>query len=428
MGAPVAVIGGGGSGLLAAAALRRAGVEFELLEARDGVGGTWRYDEHGASSACYESLVANTSKLRMAVGGRAIPGRPWEYARHAEMLAYLEELADAEDLRRSIRLGWRVEAARPSGEDGDRWALTSSDGETRHYRAIVCALGANGAPRFAEIPGRFSGEQMHSAAYRTPARFAGRDVLVIGLGTSGAEVAGEVAGTARRVLVAVRDPLWMMTRRLGRLPLDWLDEPLAAHLLPWPVRRATLKTLSRLTTGRLHRLGLPRPTRRCGDDIVAISDTFPKAVRAGLVEFRPGVARAEGKTVTFTDGSSAEIDTIVHATGYEPPLGFLPDEAQPATTGLYKAMVHPERDDLFFVGLFEAHHALLHIAEQQAAWTADVLAGRLTLPAPEERRRAVAEEAERRVQQFGDRRPFFLEWATYNARLKRERRRAPSTA
>src|SRR4051794_34770280 len=183
MGAPVAVIGAGGSGLLAAAALRRAGVEFELLEARDGVGGTWRYDESGDGSACYESLVANTSKLRMAIGGRAIPGRPWQYAGHAEMCAYLERFADEEDLRRSLSLGWRVEEARPE-PDGGGWTLTSSAGETRHYRAVVCALGTQGRPRYADLEGDFEGEQPHSAAYRTPARFAGQDVLVIGLGTS----------------------------------------------------------------------------------------------------------------------------------------------------------------------------------------------------------------------------------------------------
>jgi hypothetical protein len=136
----------------------------------------------------------------------------------------------------------------------------------------------------------------------------------------------------------------------------------------------------------------------------------------------------DGKTVTFTDGSSAEVDTIVHATGYEPPLTFLPDEAQPAASGLYKAIVHPDRDDLFFVGLFEAQHALLPIAEEQAAWTAAVLSGRLALPPPEERRRAAAREATRRVKDFGDRRPFFLEWAGYRARLRRESRRAAATA
>ena len=63
----VGVIGAGGSGVAAATALQRAGIDFEVLEARDGVGGTWRYDPEGDGSACYASLVANTSKLRMQI-------------------------------------------------------------------------------------------------------------------------------------------------------------------------------------------------------------------------------------------------------------------------------------------------------------------------------------------------------------------------
>lgn len=265
------MIGAGGSGLVAAQALRRAGVEFEVLEAREGVGGTWRYDADGDGSACYASLVANTSKLRMSLGSRRIPGRSWQYASHADMLGYLERLTDEEGIRSHLKVGWRVAAARPA-DDG--WVLTSSSGEERHYRAIVCALGVNGRPRFAELPGEFSGEQLHSARYRTPERFAGQDVLVIGLGTSGGEVAGEVASVARSVSVSVRTPMWMLTRRLGVIPLDWFDNARAAAILPWSIRRRLIQAFCRLTTGRLHRHGLPRPTRRCGDDIVAISDTF----------------------------------------------------------------------------------------------------------------------------------------------------------
>ena len=70
----VGVIGAGGSGVAAATALQRAGLDFEILEARDGVGGSWRYDPEGDGSACYASLVANTSKLRMQIFGRRIGG------------------------------------------------------------------------------------------------------------------------------------------------------------------------------------------------------------------------------------------------------------------------------------------------------------------------------------------------------------------
>ena len=73
---PIAVVGAGGSGIAMATALRRAGLAFEVLEARDGLGGTWRYDPDGDGSACYRSLVANTSKLRTQMSFRKMGGRP----------------------------------------------------------------------------------------------------------------------------------------------------------------------------------------------------------------------------------------------------------------------------------------------------------------------------------------------------------------
>jgi dimethylaniline monooxygenase (N-oxide forming) len=421
---PVAVIGAGGSGILAAAALSGAGVAFELLEARDGIGGTWRYDETPTGSACYASLVANTSKLRMSVGGRRIAGRPWQYAPHTEVLAHLQELATEAGLWAKTQLEWAVAGAQ---QDQDGWTLVSKDGERRRYRAVVCALPTSGRPRFASLPGTYDGEQLHSAAYRTPERFADKHVLILGLGTSGGEIAGEVARVARTVQVSVRSPLWMMTRRLYGVPIDWLDDPWVARVVPWSLRRAVLAGFCKATTGRLHRHGLPRPTQRCGDDIIAISDTFPRAVRSGLVRFRPAVDDTHGRHIHFVDGAAAEIDIVVHATGYEPATDFLPEHARPRADRLYRGIAHTDIDNLFFVGLFEAHRALLPIAEDQAAWVADVLAGRIRLPAKELQRQSASRSVQRQRHDFGDRREYMLDHARYRSLLQHDRRFQPAT-
>ena len=422
---PVAVIGAGGSGLLAGAALSRSGVAFELLEARRGIGGTWRYDETGTGSACYASLVANTSKLRMSVGGRRIAGRPWRYAAHPEVLAHLEALASHAGLWPHIRLGWAVTSAQ---QDGEGWTLVSEEGERRRYRALVCALPTNGRPRFARLPGSYDGEQLHSAAYRTPERFAGKHVLIVGLGTSGGEVAGDVAGVAETVQVSVRSPLWMMTRRLHGIPIDWLDNPWVARVVPWSARRVVLAGLCNATTGDLHRHGLPRPTRRCGDDILAVSDAFPLAVRSGRIRFRPPVDRTDGHRVHFADGTAADIDIVVHATGYEPATDFLPEHARPQSDRLYRGIRHTDAANLFFVGLFEAHRALLPIAEDQAAWVADVVAGRISLPAAPVQRQRATRSAEQRRRDFGERREYMLDHARYRSLLRRDRRTAEAGA
>ena len=416
---PVGVIGAGGSGLVAAAALRRAGVEMEVLEARDGVGGTWRYDPDGDGSACYASLMTNTSRRRTSLAQAQIPGRPWEYVPHREMLAYLESLVDREGLRDHVRVGWRVARAVP---DGSSWVVTSDAGQERRYRALVCALGVNGRPRMAALPGRFTGEQLHSAGYREPSAFAGRDVLVIGLGTSGCEVAGELADAARTVHVAVRTPMWTMTRRIVGFPIDWLDNPWIARTVPWSVRRRMLAMMCRITTGRLHRHGLPKPERRCGDDVIAISDSLPKAARRGLVTFHPDVQAVDDRTVTFADGVTTDVDVIVHATGFDLPTDFLPPELRPGADGLYRGIAHPDRDGLHFVGLIEAHRALLPIVETQAAWMAAVLSGRLALPESAERRRSAAQDAARRKRDFGNRRHFLVDYGRYMAALRRDAR------
>ena len=148
----IGVVGAAGSGIAVATSLQRAGLDFEVLEARDGVGGSWRYDPDGDGSACYASLVANTSKLRMQILGRKIGGPLWQYASHSEMRGYFESIADSEGLRPHLRLGWRVATANHA--DG-AWTLRSANGEERRYRALICALGVNGRPRWASLTATF---------------------------------------------------------------------------------------------------------------------------------------------------------------------------------------------------------------------------------------------------------------------------------
>src|SRR5947207_15325743 len=98
-GGVVGVIGAGGSGILAATALRRRGIPFELLEARDGVGGTCRYDPDGTGSAAYASLVMNTSKLATQPRARRLPGPPSQYPKRAELGGPLHRLVATQHLR-----------------------------------------------------------------------------------------------------------------------------------------------------------------------------------------------------------------------------------------------------------------------------------------------------------------------------------------
>jgi dimethylaniline monooxygenase (N-oxide forming) len=129
-----------------------------------------------------------------------------------------------------------------------------------------------------------------------------------------------------------------------------------------------------------------------------------------------------GNEVRFVDGTTAEVDVIVHATGFALPTDFLPDDAQPDARRLFRAIVHSVVPGLYFVGLIEAHRALLPIAEAQAAWTAAALSGRLALPAGPDRVLVAEAETARRRRDFGDRRPYLIDHARYLATLRRDLR------
>ena len=106
--------------------------------------------------------------------------------------------------------------------DGD-WEVTVKTAPPSVTALSSSRTGYNSVPRYPDLPGRFDGLQIHSHDYRTPEPFAGRDTVVIGLGCSAAELACEVRHTAKSTTIAARSGNWVMPRRVGRMPLDWLD-------------------------------------------------------------------------------------------------------------------------------------------------------------------------------------------------------------
>ena len=98
----MAIIGAGFGGMAAAVALRRSGIDdLVLIEADDGVGGTWRRNTYPGAACDIQSHLYSFSFAQ---------NRSWSrpYARQPEILAYLESVADAMDLRRHLMLGTRV--------------------------------------------------------------------------------------------------------------------------------------------------------------------------------------------------------------------------------------------------------------------------------------------------------------------------------
>ncbi|MBV8259243.1 MAG: NAD(P)/FAD-dependent oxidoreductase, partial [Actinobacteria bacterium] len=173
----IAIVGGGSAGLATAALLQRAGRGPVVLEAGPEPGAAWRER--------YDRLHLHTPRLLSGLPGRRIPRRYGRWVARDDLVAYFREYAEAERL--DVRTGVRVERLDPS------WTLATSAGPIEAEQVVV-ATGYNGVPWIPDWPGRdgFPGELVHSSRYRNPAPFRGRDVLVVGAGNSGAEIAHDV--------------------------------------------------------------------------------------------------------------------------------------------------------------------------------------------------------------------------------------------
>jgi cation diffusion facilitator CzcD-associated flavoprotein CzcO len=202
------VIGAGFAGLYMCHKLRdHLGLRVAVLEAEDGVGGTWRLNRYPGARCDIESFVYCYSFSRELY-------EEWEwtskYPAQEEILRYLEHVADRFDLRRSIRLGTRVTSAE---FDGDQWRVTTAAGAHLRARFLITGVGLlASAPFRPDFPGleTFAGRWCHTGAWPREGMeledLAGKRVGVIGTGSSGVQTIPVIAEVAEHLTVFQRTP------------------------------------------------------------------------------------------------------------------------------------------------------------------------------------------------------------------------------
>ncbi|MFT4822828.1 MAG: cation diffusion facilitator CzcD-associated flavoprotein CzcO [Halioglobus sp.] len=398
----VAVIGAGPSGLAACKTLREFGLDYECLEAGEELGGIWNVEK---GSGGYRSLQTNTSTGGMAYSDFPFLDDDPVYPNAQQMLSYFNRYVDHFQLRGSIRFSTRVIRAIPLAESG--WRLELDDGQIKEYTSVVVATGQYTCPRLPHkaTPGEFDGVHMHVADYldvKTPHDLRKKRVIVVGLGSSAAELAAELCnpeasdGRSSQVILSARSGRWVLPKMVDGVPLDsrspHSSEPLPTLMraLPgetgtWLARRAFAKVLRARSAklGGPEALGLPTPTIQPWEDRPTMSIDFIPALQRGRIDVRPGIERFAGSTVHFTDGTHTQADAILYATGYQ--LSFPIFDRQSLGSdapelALYQQISHPVHDQLFFIGCCRVMCALWPVAEQQSRWIAKLLTGSFKLP------------------------------------------------
>jgi cation diffusion facilitator CzcD-associated flavoprotein CzcO len=244
--ARVCLIGAGSSGITAAKALHERGIPFDCFEKSDRVGGNWVFANKNGMSSAYRDLFINTSRPRMQYSDFPMSESFPDFPHHTHIAAYFRDYVDHFGFGEKISFETSVEHA-SRREDGT-WEIELDNGETRLYDALLVANGHHWLPRWPEpaFPGAdtFTGEQFHSHSYLDSSVFAGKRVVILGMGNSAMDISVEASYVADRTYLAARHGVWIVPKYMFGRPTDQFPDHAQ---MPFKIRKR-LKHLVLKTT------------------------------------------------------------------------------------------------------------------------------------------------------------------------------------
>lgn len=402
----VAIIGAGCSGITTAKRLADHGIDYDQFEMSDDVGGNWYFANPNGRSAVYESLHIDTSTQRLQFEDFPAPADYPDFPHHTLIHEYFRSYVEEFGLRE--RIEFQTEVLRASRNAAGGWDLELSTGETRSYTDLVVANGHHWKPRLPDYPGEFAGELIHSHAYVNPfepIEMRGKRVIVVGMGNSAMDIASELSNRwmAARLSVSARRGVWVLPKYRNGVAAD---KVMAPPDIPKAVALEASRKLIRELVGEMSNYGLPDPDHEPLSAHPSVSADFLTRAGSGDIHMLPAIERLEGHTVHLVDGTSVEADVIVCATGYEMSFPFFADteaDLHPDAEHrypLFKRMIKPGVDHLFYLGLAQSSPTIVNLAEQQSKLLARLLTGEYVLPPVAEQERIMAEDEAAHLEQY----------------------------
>jgi cation diffusion facilitator CzcD-associated flavoprotein CzcO len=247
------------------------------------------------------------------------------------------------------------------------------------------------------------------------------------MGNSAMDIATELCPRhiAEKLFVSTRRGAHIFPRYLLGKPAD------KGKLYPWlplSLQRWSGRKLFHFAVGYMEDFGLPKPDHRVFEAHVSVSDMFPSYVASGDIEMRPGIKALAGDSVVFEDGRREKIDIIVWATGYKISFSFF-DPAFISAPGnrlpLFKRIMKPGIDNLFFIGLAQPSISIFRLVYRQAKWAAAYLAGDFALPDVAQQERTILADEKKHMGRYyaSARHTMQLDQDIYFAELDAEARK-----
>ncbi|XP_048214143.1 flavin-containing monooxygenase 5-like [Perognathus longimembris pacificus] len=393
----IAVIGAGVSGLGAIKSCLEEGLEPVCFEKNNDIGGLWNYEETPKNRipGIYKSLTSNTSKEMTAFSDFPMPDHYPNYLHHSKMMEYIRMYASHFGLINYIQFQTKVcrVKKRPDFSSSGQWeVVVEMDGKQKTciFDGIMICSGHYNQKHFPlqDFSGikKFRGKYLHTWEYKHPDNFVGKRVVVIGIGNSGADVAGEISRVAEQIFLSTRRGAWIWNRVWDN------GNPMDATLFT-RYNRTVQKfcptfLINRWTENKLNarfnhaNYGLQAKHRIFSHQTV-INDDLPNHIISGRVLIKPNVKEFTETSAIFEDGTEEKIDAVVFATGYTFSLPFLEDEdILDNQHSMFKCVFPPhlEKPTLAFIGLLQPAGSIIPTSELQSRWAVRVFAGLQKLP------------------------------------------------
>lgn len=393
----VAIIGAGLAGLVTLKECLTEGLSADVFEGRSEIGGQWAYqatpDSSGElQSSMYEGVILNSCRDTTGFSDFPIdPARHGDYFTHREMHRYILEYASHFGLEKHISLSTKVLVCEPSTSSPGKWTVRfqkrDAEPEEGVYDSVISASGFNSIPLVPEFRNRkaYEGEFLHSHYYRTPGRFEGKRMVIIGAGSCAVDMASELAPSCREVHFVTRRGAWIIPRFVLGKPAEAWDNRATQILVPAAVSEWMQTVLLNLVQGKhppelqpKHRLMQQNPTLRT---------EFIERVRTGTIKVHRAEVESFDETgVILSNGTKLEADVVLSCTGYKRAYPYLPadtlhnSETPMYETDLYKLVVPARHPNLYLVGCIESPGPAPPVLEAQARYVLAAITNRITLP------------------------------------------------
>lgn len=368
----ICIIGGGPSGISIARKFSISGIEYDLYEAGGDFGGVWNANE--LCGRVYESAHLISSKKITQLMDFPMPENYPHYPKHELILDYWREVAKSSGVYKHTRFNTTVTSVRKEQEG---WRINTENGHSEYYDFVIVCNGLQRIGRFPRLNfSDYTGEVIHSLDYKGSHQIVDKRVLVMGGGNSGCDIAVDCVHHSSAVFHSTRRGYYYQPKFINGMPTsDWMLS-LGNKFESKEEGMAYIEQVFKLAGFDGTDFGLPKPDYPIYEAHPILNSQILYYIGHGAIQPKPDITKLEGKTVQFEDGTEAEIDLIICATGYDRDFSFLEKGLVDMKNGVpdfFLHMVPKSIDNLLFVGFINSATGFGSFIESSANFCAEYI-------------------------------------------------------